>query len=247
MVMVHYIPRHVAVIMDGNGRWGKAQGLSRSQGHYAGVQSMEVVIDKCMDLGVEALTLYAFSTENWSRAADEVNYLMFLPIKFFQSKLPEFMRRNIRIAVSGNMERVPDRTRVAIERAVDRTSRNTGMVVNFAFNYGGRDEIVSAARLLALEVAAGRLDVDEIDESVVPGFLYTADLPTLDLVVRTGGEKRISNFLLWQIADAELYFSDLLFPDFDGAAIEEAVRVWQESCGYPVGVIDPVHVESMEG
>lgn len=247
MVMVHYIPRHVAVIMDGNGRWGKAQGLSRSQGHYAGVQSMEVVIDKCMDLGVEALTLYAFSTENWSRSADEVNYLMFLPIKFFQSKLPEFMRRNIRIAVSGNMERVPERTRVAIERAVDRTSRNSGMVVNFAFNYGGRDEIVSATKRLAQLVAAGQMDVDDISEDVVPGHLYTANLPELDLVIRTGGEKRISNFLLWQMADAELYFSNLLFPDFDGAAMEEAVLAWQRSCGFPVGVLGPVRADSMEG
>jgi len=242
------IPRHVAIIMDGNGRWGKLHGRSRSEGHYAGVQAMETVIDACLDLGVDALTLYAFSTENWSRASDEVNYLMFLPIKFFQSKLPEFMRRNIRIAVSGNMERVPDRTRLAIERAVERTSRNTGMVVNFAFNYGGRDEIVQAARQLLGRVAAGELAVDDISEEAVGGALYTAGLPTLDLVVRTGGEQRISNFLLWQMADAELYFCDDLFPDFGRAALEEAVMTWQRGLGMPVGIPrGPVLSEPMEG
>lgn len=245
---MYAIPRHVAIIMDGNGRWGKLHGRSRSEGHYAGVQSMETVIDTCLDLGVDALTLYAFSTENWSRATDEVNYLMFLPIKFFQSKLPEFMRRNIRIAVSGNMERVPDRTRLAIERAVERTSRNPGMVVNFAFNYGGRDEIVQAARQLLGRVTAGELAVDDISADAVSGALYTAGLPALDLVVRTGGEQRISNFLLWQMADAELYFCDDLFPDFGRAALEEAVMTWQRGLGMSVGIArGPVLSEPMEG
>ena len=245
--MVFHMPRHIAVIMDGNGRWGKLNGLSRSEGHYAGVQAMETIIDKSMELGVEALTLYAFSTENWSRATEEVNYLMFLPIKFFQSKLPEFMRRNIRITVAGNLDRVPDRTRIAIERAVGRTSRNSGMVVNFAFNYGGRDEIVQATKRLALDVLAGRMDGATLSEDEVADYLYTASLPTLDLMIRTGGEQRISNFLLWQMADAELYFSEALFPDFDGEALEKAVLAWQRACGYTGGVAPNLLSEPMEG
>ena len=217
------VPRHVAVIMDGNGRWGKAHGLSRSEGHYAGVEAMENVIDASIQVGVEALTLYAFSTENWSRAKDEVKYLMYLPVKFFEAKVPEFMRRNIKIIVSGDLADVPKMTRNAIERAIEKTSLNTGLVVNFAFNYGGRLELVHAVRAMARD---GVL-TDSVTEADVYRYLYTRDLPALDLMIRTGGEQRLSNFLLWQVADAELYFSKDLFPDFGMKAFKEAVHEWR--------------------
>lgn len=217
------MPRHVAVIMDGNGRWGKAHGMTRSQGHYAGVEAMEDVIDAAIEHGVEALTLYAFSTENWSRAKEEVRYLMYLPIKFFDSKVPEFMRRNIKIIVSGDLDAVPDLTRHAIERAMEKTRHNTGLICNFAFNYGGRFEIAEAVKKMARD---GVLH-ENVTEKELAQYLYTAGLPELDLMIRTGGEMRISNFLLWQAADAELYFSSLLFPDFGKDAFREAVCDWR--------------------
>lgn len=226
--MNYHVPKHVAIIMDGNGRWGQARGLSRSEGHYAGVQTMEKVIDAGINVGIEALTLYAFSTENWARSKDEVNYLMFLPIKFFNQKLPEFMRRNIKINVSGNLADVPRMTKRAIEKAVDRTKGNTGLIVNFAFNYGGRDEMIQAVQKIAKQVQRGECVLNQIDEHHVQSALYTHGLPELDLLIRTGGEKRISNFLLWQAAEAELYFSNLYFPDFDAAAFDMAIIEWQK-------------------
>jgi len=223
------IPKHIAITMDGNGRWGKARGLSRSEGHFAGVKAMEEVIDACISLRVEALTLYAFSTENWSRPLDEVNYLMSLPIKFFHEKLPQFMKRNIRIRTSGNLKKVPFPTRVAIERAVKRTRNNDGMTVNFAFNYGGRDDIVQAIKAVVREKnVSGSQETTEMD---IEKHLYTNGLPSPDLMIRTGGEQRISNFLLWQAAEAELYFTDVLFPDFDETALKEAVCSWQKQRG----------------
>jgi|SRR5690625_4143034 len=225
--MNYHVPKHVAIIMDGNGRWGQARGLSRSEGHYAGVQAIEKVIDAGIVVGIEALTLYAFSTENWARSKDEVNYLMYLPIKFFNQKLPEFMRRNIKINVSGNLEHVPRMTQRAIVKAVEKTKRNTGLIVNFAFNYGGRDDMIQAIRKIAQEVKQGDCQLQQVDERKIDHALYTNGLPELDLLIRTGGEKRISNFLLWQAAYAELYFSDLYFPDFDEGAFREAVLEWQ--------------------
>jgi len=221
------VPNHVAVMMDGNGRWGKSRGLTRSEGHYAGVQAMEKVIDACIYHRVRALTLYAFSTENWARPKKEVNYLMFLPIKFFHQKLPEFMKRNIRIQVSGDLEKVPKATRDAITKAIDMTKNNRGLVVNFAFNYGGRAEIVRAVKELAIEMAANGESSGNIDEKLIGKYLYTGGLPELDLLIRTGGEKRISNFLLWQIANAELYFTDVLFPDFNEVYFAEAINEWR--------------------
>jgi len=221
------VPEHVAIMMDGNGRWGKNRGLTRSEGHYAGVKAMEKVIDACIDYQIKALTLYAFSTENWSRPKDEVSYLMFLPIKFFHQKLPEFMKRNIKIVVSGNLNKVPKSTRNAITKAINLTKNNSGLVVNFAFNYGGRDDIVQAIRQVALEAKEKKIDIDQLDEQLFRQFLYTKDLPDPDLLIRTGGEKRISNFLLWQLSAAELYFTDVFFPDFNKQNFEEAIVEWQ--------------------
>ncbi len=224
---MRFVPNHVAVMMDGNGRWGKSRGLTRSEGHYAGVKAMEKVIDACISHHVKALTLYAFSTENWARPKREVNYLMFLPIRFFHQKLPEFMKRNIQIRVSGDLEKVPDATRDAITKAIDMTKNNRGLIVNFAFNYGGRADIIQAVKELASEMSAHGMSTDNLDEKLMEQFLYTKDLPELDLLIRTGGEKRISNFLLWQAANAELYFTDTFFPDFNEVNFSEAIGEWQ--------------------
>lgn len=219
------IPKHVGIIMDGNGRWGKSRGLTRSEGHYAGVQAMEKAIDASIALGVEALTLYAFSSENWARAKEEVNYLMRLPIRFFKSKLPEFMRRNVKITISGNMDELPKATRKTLQQSIDRTKNNTGLIVNFAFNYGGRGEIVQAVQHVIRDMQEKNI---ELNEETIENYLYTGGLPALDLVIRTGGEQRLSNFLLWQAAHAELYFTDIYFPDFDEADMQAAIYEYQE-------------------
>lgn len=230
-------PKHIAIIMDGNGRWGKERGLTRSEGHYAGVQAMEKVIDASIQLKVEILTLYAFSSENWSRPLEEVNYLMYLPIKFFNQKLPEFMKRGIRIMVSGNLDNVPKRTQKAIIKAIEETKNNEKMIVNFAFNYGGRDEIVRAVRKILLDMQRKQMSVDDLDEQMFKNYLYTRDLPDPDLIIRTGGEKRISNFLLWQSSTADLYFSDVYFPDFNEERLKEIITHYEKK---QKNVQDPV-------
>lgn len=219
------IPKHVGIIMDGNGRWGKSRGLTRSEGHYAGVQAMETVIDASITLGLQALTLYAFSSENWSRAKEEVNYLMRLPIRFFKKKLPEFMKRNVKIMVSGNIDELPQSTKKVLLKSVEETKDNTGLIVNFAFNYGGRGEIVHAVQQVIKELQASNL---ELNEEILHRHLYTSELPDPDLIIRTGGEQRLSNFLLWQCAEAELYFTDVFFPDFDEQHMREALYDYQE-------------------
>lgn len=217
-------PKHVAIIMDGNGRWGKARGLTRSEGHYAGVEAMEEIIDASIDLNIEILTLYAFSSENWSRPIDEVNYLMHLPVRFFHQKLPEFMKRNIKIMVSGNINTIPSRTKKAVTKAIEETKANDGMIVNFAFNYGGRDDILQAIRKFIQDVEAKGIDINNIDEELFQHYLYTKELPDPDIIIRTGGEKRISNFLLWQSSSSELYFSDVYFPDFNKELLNKAIE-----------------------
>lgn len=218
------MPKHVAIMMDGNGRWGKQRGLTRSEGHYAGTQAMEKVIDGCIDFNIQILTLYAFSSENWARPKDEVNYLMYLPIKFFNKKLPEFMRRNIKILISGNLNTIPKATRKAVTKAIEKTKNNTGLVVNFAFNYGGRDDILQAIHKVIDEVQCNRLDLDHVTEEMFQNFLYTKELPDPELLIRTGGEQRMSNFLLWQSSVSELYFTDVYFPDFNKDLLKEALH-----------------------
>lgn len=214
-------------MMDGNGRWGKERGLTRSEGHFAGVQTMEKIIDASIELGIDILTLYAFSSENWSRPKDEVNYLMYLPIKFFNQKLPEFMKRNIKIMISGNLSKLPYRTRNAITKAVEETQDNTGIIVNFAFNYGGRDDILQAIRKVIIEVQDKKVDLENVDEGVFRKFLYTKELPDPELLIRTGGEKRMSNFLLWQCSRSELYFTDVYFPDFNKELLQKAMMEYE--------------------
>lgn len=222
--MNEFIPKHVAIIMDGNGRWGKKRGLTRSQGHYAGAQAMQRIIDASIELGIDILTLYAFSSENWSRPKDEVNYLMHLPVKFLKQKLPEFMKRNIKIVVSGNIVALPETTKKALQESVEATERNDGLIVNFAFNYGGRDDILQAVQKVIHEVLEKKIDAETIDEAVIQQYLYTTNLPDPELVIRTGGEKRISNFLLWQCSASVFHFCDTYFPDFSEELFKDAIQ-----------------------
>jgi undecaprenyl diphosphate synthase len=213
------LPRHIAIIMDGNGRWAKARGLSRSEGHRAGVRAIEPIVRACGDRGIEALTLYAFSTENWKRPRDEVSTLMDLMREFFTLKLPAMIEAGVRIRVLGDRAGVPTAQRMLIERAESMTQMNTGISLNIAFNYGGRAELVTAAKSIARKAAKGEIDPESVDESAIERELYTRDLPPLDLLIRTSGEMRVSNFLLYQLAYAEMSFIDECWPDFSEAVL----------------------------
>ncbi|KRM55697.1 Di-trans-poly-cis-decaprenylcistransferase (undecaprenyl diphosphate synthetase) [Lacticaseibacillus sharpeae JCM 1186 = DSM 20505] len=213
--------------MDGNGRWAKKRFLPRIAGHKQGMDTVRTVTRAASDMGIKVLTLYAFSTENWGRPQQEVSYLMSLPVTFFNKFVPELIEQNVRVMVMGDITKLPDSTRQATEKAIADTAQNTGMVLNFALNYGGRDEIVRGVRDIARQVAAGDLDPDTIDDATVAQSLMTAplgDLADPDLLIRTSGEERISNFLLWQIAYSEMVFTDKLWPDFDGDALLDAVK-----------------------
>lgn len=221
------IPRHVAIIMDGNGRWAHRRGLPRVAGHRAGMKAVKEVTRAADEIGIEVLTLYAFSTENWKRPREEVEYLMRLPEEFLDRELQELHENGVRVRLLGDPTALPPHTRRAVEIAVRRTEANTGLILNFALNYGGRAEIISAVRNIAERVRDGTLDVQDIDEQVVADALQTRSLPDPDLLIRTSGELRISNFLLWQIAYSELWFTDTLWPDFTREHLFEAVRAYQ--------------------
>ena len=209
------MPRHVAIIMDGNGRWARARGLSRSAGHAAGTEALRDIIRASDDWGIEALSLYAFSTENWARSREEVSALMALLLKYFSSEIDELCEKNVRITILGDVDGLPGPQREAVIRAMDRTRANTGLKLNIALNYGGRAELVRAARLMAESVKAGELAPEAIDEALFASKLYTADSPDVDLLIRTSGEQRLSNFLPWQTTYAEFVFDTINWPDFD--------------------------------
>ena len=221
------IPRHVAIIMDGNGRWATKRGLPRSAGHRAGMEALRDLITASSELGIEALTLYAFSTENWKRPRDEVGTLFSLVVEYFNREISELHEKGVRIRVLGDMSRVPQKARAALMRAEDITHDNSGLKLNLAINYGARAELVRAARALAEDVSNGGMAPDAIDEAAVSSRLYTSGQPDVDLLIRTGGEMRLSNFLLYQSAYAELLFTDTLFPDFDKAHYLDAIREFQ--------------------
>ena len=221
------VPVHVAVIMDGNGRWAKQRGLPRIVGHHEGVKAARTIVRAADAVGVKYLTLYAFSTENWSRPEDEVSMLMSLLERTVQSELPDLMTQNVRLRVLGRSEGVPAAVRRGIDKVVDGTRDNTGLQLQMAFNYGGRDELLDGFRRLAEEVKHGRLEPEAISEKDVSRVLYTADLPDPDLLIRTSGELRVSNFLLWQIAYTELFITSDYWPDFDGRALYLAIRDFQ--------------------
>lgn len=218
------MPAHIAIIMDGNGRWAKRRLLPRAAGHHAGMVAMRETIRACDDLGIRVLTLYAFSTENWTRPVTEVQYLWHLVGEFFRSDMDELVERNVRITFIGDTTALPDETQLFVRRAIELTAGNSGLVVQFALNYGGRWEIVRAVRKIAQSVKDDSLDVQEIDETVVSAALETSGLPDPDLLIRTSGDQRISNFLLWQVAYAELYFVPHMWPAFRREDLMAAIR-----------------------
>jgi undecaprenyl diphosphate synthase len=226
-VRAQSVPRHVAIIMDGNGRWATRRGLPRVAGHREGVKTARAIVRAAGELGLQYLTLYAFSTENWSRPQAEVTMLMKLLEEAIYRELPELMQRNVRLRVIGRPTGVPLPVRRGLDRVVAETQGNTGLNLLMAFNYGGRDELVDAFRALARRVSTGELAPEAISESDVSQALYTADIPDPDLLIRTSGEMRISNFLLWQIAYTELWVTATLWPDFGPADLYRAVADFQ--------------------
>lgn len=221
------LPRHIAVIMDGNGRWARQRGLPRVEGHRRGELAVREVVERCGELGIEHLTLYTFSAENWRRSEDEVQALMRLIEFVARKEIHDLHRKGVRLRVLGRLHELPPSLQEELERDINLTRENTGLNLNLAINYGGRAEIVDAARRLAELARRGRLDPADIDEDLLARELYYPGLPDPDLLIRTGGEMRISNFLLWQVAYSELWVTPTLWPDFDGAELVEALRAFQ--------------------
>ena len=221
------IPTHVAIIMDGNGRWAKKRNMPRVRGHYEGMQTVKKITKYASRLGIQYLTLYAFSTENWARPKEEVSYLMDLPEKMFTSFMPELMENNVKVEVIGVVEKLPENTRKAVEDAIEQTKNNTGLKLIFALNYGSKDEIVTAVKRIAQGAANNEYKVEEIDEQLISDNLFTKDTPDPDLLIRTSGEQRISNFLLWQIAYSEFIFTKVAWPDFIEEEFYKALLEYQ--------------------
>lgn len=220
------LPQHLGIIMDGNGRWAKRRGLPRMAGHHAGMNAMKEAIRACDDCGISCVTLYAFSTENWKRPENEVEYLMKLPDQFFRSEMDELVQRGVRLKFIGETHRLPTYTQETVRLSLERTAHNTGMIVTFALNYGGRRDIVEATKRLLQDVEQGLLSVDDIDESAIAARLSTRDLVDPDLIIRTSGELRLSNFLVWQSAYSELWFTDTLWPDFTKSDLLAALHAF---------------------
>jgi len=221
------IPKHVAIIMDGNGRWAALRNLPRLEGHRVGRESVRTVVRTCANLGISYLTLYTFSVENWRRPADEVEGLMALLELVLEKELDELDANGVQLRTIGRIDMIPETTRLALERAKDRLRHNTRLVLTLAISYGGRSEIVDAARRMASEVADGRLGPDGITEDSFGRYLYDPELPDPDLLIRTSGELRVSNFLLWQIAYTEIYVTDVFWPDFREPELFASIRAYQ--------------------
>lgn len=222
------LPKHLAIIMDGNGRWAKQQGMLRAFGHENGAKSVRMTVETCAKLGIENLTLYAFSTENWNRPKLEVDMLMKLLISSLRKELHTLTDNNIRLNAIGNLELLPKSAKKELLGVIEKTKNNTRMTLTLALSYGSREEIVNAVKIISDKVKNNIISIDGIDESIINQHLYTQNLPDVDLLIRTSGEHRISNFLLWQIAYAELYFTDVLWPDFKEENLYEAIVSYQK-------------------
>ena len=220
------VPTHVAVIMDGNGRWARAQGKPRHAGHRAGVKAVRATVEAAAERGVQVLTLFAFSSENWGRPEREVSSLMSLFVEALRREVAELHRNNVRLRFIGALDELSKPLQKKIKAAVDKTSHNTGLILNIAVAYGGRWDIANAARVLARKAVAGEIDVDAIDADAIAAELQLGQLPDADLLIRTGGEQRISNFLLWNLAYAELWFTPVLWPEFDKAEFDRALAAF---------------------
>ena len=222
------LPKHLAIIMDGNGRWAKKQGLLRAIGHENGTKSVKVTVESCAKLGIENLTLYAFSTENWNRPKLEVDLLMKLLINSLKKELATLVKNNIKLNSIGNLENLPKSVQKELLEVIEKTKNNTRMTLTLALSYGSREEIINAVKIISDKVKNNIISIDSIDDSILNKHLYTHNLPDVDLVIRTSGEHRISNFLLWQIAYAEFYFTDVLWPDFSEDNLYEAIISYQK-------------------
>lgn len=221
------LPRHVAIIMDGNGRWAKKRGLPRTAGHKAGVEAVRRTVRAAGELGIPYLTLFAFSVENWRRPREEVAAIMKLLYETTRRELRELMENNVRLIATGRLSELSPLRRAALRRAIEKTGANTGLTLNLALNYGGRTEILDAVRKACREARAGRLNPEKLDEKLFANYLYTAGLPDPDLLIRTSGELRLSNFLLWQTSYTELYITDVLWPDFSAEDFYRAIQEYQ--------------------
>lgn len=222
------LPRHLAIIMDGNGRWAKKRGMLRVFGHENGTKTVRTTVETCARLGIENLTLYAFSTENWNRPKLEVDTLMKLLVSSLKKELGTLQENNIRLNSIGSLDMLPDTARKSLMEVIDMTKNNTRMTLTLALSYGSRDEILQAVRTISVKVKNNLILPDEINESTINNHLYTHNLPDVDLLIRTSGEHRISNFLLWQIAYAEMYFTDVLWPDFSEKELYDALADYQK-------------------
>jgi undecaprenyl diphosphate synthase len=222
------LPKHLSIIMDGNGRWAKKQGLLRALGHESGTKSVKEIIKACARLGIENLTLYAFSTENWNRPKIEVDTLMKILVRSLKKELKTLQDNDIQLNTIGNLEKLPKSAQEELLDVIEKTKHNSRMTLTLALSYGSREEIVNAVRNISDKVKNNIISIDSIDDSIINEHLYTRNLPEVDLLIRTSGEHRISNFLLWQIAYAELYFTDVLWPDFKENDLYEAIISYQK-------------------
>ena len=222
------LPKHVAIIMDGNGRWAKQKGLLRAMGHESGTKSVRETVEACAKLGIENLTLYAFSTENWNRPKLEVNTLMKLLVHSLKNELKTLQDNNIRFNTIGNLDKLPKNIQSELQEVIQKTKNNSHTVLTLALSYGSREELINVVKNISNKVKNNIISIDNIDESIINQHLYTHNLPDVDLLIRTSGEHRISNFLLWQIAYAELYFTDVLWPDFTENHLLEAIISYQK-------------------
>ncbi len=227
IVVQGHMPRHIAIIMDGNGRWAQRRLLPRTLGHRAGMSALKKAVQTCDELQISYLTVFAFSTENWKRPEPEVDYLMNLLVEFLHRELEELHKNNVQLNILGNYQVIPQRCQTEISRALEMTKNNTGLRFNIALNYGSRREIVDAVKMLSIKVKQEQILPEDINEQLFSQFLYTAGMPDPDLLIRTAGEKRISNFMLWQIAYAEIVVSDVLWPDFTPDDLRLAIQEYQ--------------------
>jgi undecaprenyl diphosphate synthase len=225
-IAIEQIPRHIAIIMDGNGRWAQKKGLPRAEGHRQGGKTVEIIAQCCVDFGIESLTLYSFSIENWKRPETEVNALMHLYTQYLIEIRPTLMKNNVKLVHLGRMDGLPASVMGELNKTMEMTGSNTGMILALALNYGGRAEIIDATKAIAQKYKQGKLHLKDIDENLVNQNLYTAGLSEPDLLIRTANEMRISNFLLWQISYSEFYVTKTLWPDFKKAALEKAIMAY---------------------
>lgn len=221
------LPQHIAIIMDGNGRWAKSQGFKRVAGHRKGTQAVRETVETCAEIGIKNLTLYAFSTENWNRPKLEVRSLMELLVSSLKKELKTMLKNDIRLTAIGKLDQLPKSVKNELQEVIEKTADNKRMNLVLALSYGGREELVTASRHIAKQIKDGKLNPEDIDENCIQQHLYTRELPDVDFLIRPGGEKRISNFLLWQVAYAELYFTETLWPDFRKEHLYEALINYQ--------------------